>query len=125
MRGSSLPGRDSGFGAGSWGSSPVSSRFAGSAGSLARRLLPGWRAGLGRLRNNIVVPFRWQQLPRGRRGKSTNRTGEKIRGECLPTVCCVLLLFVVFLPLLWQPRGDMPGCSIAGTSEEPGLSSAR
>lgn len=37
----------------------------------------------------------------------------------MPTVCCALLLFVVFLPLLWQPRGDVPGWSIAGTSALP------
>lgn len=49
-------------------------------------------------------------------GKSTNQTGEKIRGECLPTVCCVLLLFVVFLWLLWQPWEDTPSCTMAGTS---------
>lgn len=34
----------------------------------------------------------------------------------MPTVCCVLLLFVVFLRLLWQPWEDTPGCSMAGTS---------
>lgn len=114
MSGSSLPVSDLGFSTGLPGSSPEAAVFPAVPGALQSSSC--WDgAGFGRLRIILLFPSDGSSFLVGEGKKHKPIRGENKR-ECLPTVCCVLLLFVVFLRLLWQPREDMPGCSIAGTS---------